>query len=126
LDEPVVGRRDIPDEVFRTSRYWQEWAAPQGTVDFITLNLMRTPDRLSGAALGRFEEHGLITDREVRLLRLIAPHLRRAVTITDLIDMKCMEAETLGRTLDMVSAGVLLVAQDAEILQTNRVADRML
>lgn len=126
LDEPIVGRRDIPDEVFRTSRYWQEWAVPQGTVDFVTLNLMRGPERVAGAALGRFEEHGLITDREVRLLRLIAPHLRRAVTITDLIDMKSMKAETLGQTLDLVSAGVVLVAENAEILHANRAADRML
>jgi DNA-binding CsgD family transcriptional regulator len=87
---------------------------------------MRGPARVAELGFGRHESFGLITDREVRLLRLLAPHLRRAVTISDLIDMKAIEAEALGRTLDMVPAGVVLVAEDAEILHANRMADRML
>jgi DNA-binding CsgD family transcriptional regulator len=126
LDEPLVGRRDIPDEVFLSSRYWREWAEPQGIVDFITLNLMRDPHRVAGIALGRFADPGLITDREVRLMRILAPHLRRAIVISDLIDMQSIMAQALGRTLDMLSAGVVLVAEDVEILFANRIASRMI
>jgi DNA-binding CsgD family transcriptional regulator/PAS domain-containing protein len=126
LDEPVVGRRDVPEEVFLSSRYWREWAAPHGIVDFITLNLIRSADRVAGVALGRDERAGLITDREIRLLRIFAPHLRRAVVITDLLDMKGIEAKALGYALDMVPAGVVLVAEDTEILHANRTAERML
>ena len=126
LDEPVVGRRDIPEEVFSSNQYWQEWAAPQGNIDFITLNLIREPDRVAGVALGRQGEHGLITDREVHLMRVFAPHLRRAVIISDLIELKTIEADALGHTLDMVPAGVALVAEDAEILHANSTAGRMI
>ena len=126
LDDPVVGRRDIDEQVFLSSRYWQEWGAPQGIVDFIALRLMQGPGRVAGIAFGRNQEHGLITDREVRLLRLIAPHLRRAVVISDLIDMKSIEATALGHTLDMVPAGVVLVAEDAAILHANSAAGRMI
>lgn len=126
LDEPLVGSRDIPEEVFLSNRYWQEWAMPQGHVDFITLNLIRDPGRVAGVALGRHDEHGLITPREVQLMRLFAPHLRRAVIISDLIELKSIEVEALGRTLDMVPSGVVLVAENSEILHANRTAGRMM
>ena len=69
-------------------------------IDGISLHLMPGPDRYAEVTLGRHKDFGLIGDREVRLLRLLAPHLRRAVIISDLIDMKSIEAEMLSHTLD--------------------------
>jgi DNA-binding CsgD family transcriptional regulator len=88
--------------------------------------MMRGPRRVAEITLGRHESFGMIADREVRLLRLLAPHLRRAVTISDLIDMKVIHAATLSHTLDLVPAGVVLVAEDAIILHANHAAARMI
>jgi DNA-binding CsgD family transcriptional regulator len=126
LDEPFVVRRDISDEVFFSNRCYQEWGAPQGHVDVIALHMMRGPDRLAEIAFCRHQDVGLITDREVRLLRLLAPHLRRAVTISDLIDMKSLEAASFGSALDTLAPGIVLAAKDGTILHANRAATSML
>ena len=49
-----------------------------------------------------------------------------AVIISDLIELKTIEADALGHTLNMVPAGVALVAEDAEILHANSTAGRMI
>jgi DNA-binding CsgD family transcriptional regulator/PAS domain-containing protein len=125
-DEPFVGRRDVGEEVFESNRFWREWMVPQGHVDFAGLHLMQSSNRVTDIVFGRHHDVGLITEREVRLLRLLAPHLRRAVIISDLVDMKSIEAEALGHTLDMVPTGVVLVSEDSKILHANRSAGRMI
>jgi DNA-binding CsgD family transcriptional regulator len=126
IDEPISPSRDGDRAAVLASRYYREWARPQGLVDAISMFLMRSPDRLAEIGLGRHESVGLITEREVRLLRLLAPHLRRAITITDLIDMKSLKAEALGGTLDTLAVAILLVAEDGAILHANRAANGML
>jgi DNA-binding CsgD family transcriptional regulator/PAS domain-containing protein len=122
IDEPIQGDR----EAILVDPYYVEWGRPQGLIDWIALFLMRSPNRFAKIWLARHESFGMITDREVRLLRLLAPHLRRAVTITDLIDMKSLEAEALGGALDTLAVGTLLVADDGAILHANRAAASML
>jgi len=126
MDEPISPSRDGDRAAVLANRHYLEWAKPQGLIDSIAVFLMRSPERLAEFSLGRHESVGLITDREVRLLRLLAPHLRRAVTITDLIDMKSLEATSFGGALDALTPGVVLVAEDGTILHANRVAARML
>jgi hypothetical protein len=41
----------------------------------------------------------------------LAPHIRRAVTISDVIDLKSLEAQALSATLDKFNAGVAVVAE---------------
>ena len=42
-------------------------------------------------------------------MRLLAPHLRRAITIGRLIDLKTLEASDFALTLDGIAAGIFLV-----------------
>jgi DNA-binding CsgD family transcriptional regulator len=65
------------------------------------------------------------TDREVSLLRLLAPHIRRAVTISDLMDLKALEAQALAATLDNFAVGVIIVAEEHRILHANDAARAM-
>jgi PAS domain-containing protein len=73
----------------------------------------------------RHESTGIATDREIALLRQLAPHIRRAVTISDLIDLKALEAQALAAALDNFAVGVIVVAEDDRILHANDAARRM-
>jgi DNA-binding CsgD family transcriptional regulator/PAS domain-containing protein len=126
LDEPFVLRKDVPDAVLLANRYYREWAVPNGMVDAIQTFLMRDSRRNAALALGRHESAGLITEREVSLMRLIAPHVRQAVIISDLIDMQRLHAGALDATLDILETGVVIVAKDGAILHANEAARRML
>jgi DNA-binding CsgD family transcriptional regulator len=125
IDEPISPWRDVGGEAVKANGYYRNWAQPQRLIDSIAVALMRTPSRRAEVSLGRSEDVGIITEREVRLLRLLAPHLRRAVTISDLIDMKSLEGNALGETLDALVTGVVLVAEDSAIVHANRAAQRM-
>jgi DNA-binding CsgD family transcriptional regulator len=126
IDEPLSPSRDGDPAAVLANRFYLEWMKPQGLIDAIVMFLMRSPNRFAMTWMARHERVGPITDREVRLLRLLAPHLRRAVTITDLIDMKTLETASFGVTLDTLAPGVVLVAEDGTILHANRAAASML
>lgn len=126
LDEPFVLRKDVPEAMIEQNRYYREWAIPNGIVDVIQIVLMRESRRNATLALGRHKSAGPITEREIRLMRLLAPHVRRAVTLSGLIDKESLRAARLGATLDMLSVGVVLAAPDGHILHANGAAKRML
>ena len=78
------------------------------------------------SAANRHESVGFVTDREIAITRMLAPHLRRAVTISDLMGTKALEAHALSATLDNFRTGVIVVAADGRVLHANDAARRML
>ncbi|MBN9258361.1 helix-turn-helix transcriptional regulator [Mesorhizobium sp.] len=124
LGEPGTASREMP-EAFET-RYFNEWVKPQGIIDALTLVVMRQADRLGTLSFSRHERHGLVTEGDLAVLRLLAPHIRRTLAISDLMDMKSLEQQTLGATLDSVTVGVVIVAKEGRILHANETARRMI
>jgi DNA-binding CsgD family transcriptional regulator len=59
-------------------------------------------------------------------MRLLVPHIRRAVKIIDILDVRKIEAQTLSATLDNFIAGVIVVGDRGRILHANAAAHRML
>jgi len=125
IDEPFVLARDVPREMWAQTRYYTEWARPRGICDSIQTMVLREPRRIGVFAANRHEAVGPVSDREIAILRLLAPHIRRAVTIGDVLDLKKVEAQALGSTLDSLAAGVIVVAEEHRILHANHAARRM-
>lgn len=125
-DEPISSRRSVPPEMLETSPYLREMTATYGIVDSIDLFLIAGPDRIAELGLSRHESRGVVTDEDLAILRLLAPHIRRSVTISDLLDMKSIEAQALGSTLDGLAVGVVIVGDEGRILHGNEAARRML
>ena len=57
----------------------------------------------------RHERHGLADEEARRRMRLLVPHIRRAVLIAKVIDLKQAEAAMLAQTLDGLRAAMFLV-----------------
>jgi hypothetical protein len=106
LDEPHVHSRHVPPQYNETSPHFQEFVKPSGTVDMMTLFLMRTPMHLSLFGTGRNERQGIITDREIDLGKLLLPHLRRAVTISNVLDVRTIEGTRMAEALDALRCAV--------------------
>lgn len=126
LDEPQVLSRHLPAEMKRQSRMLKDWAKPQGIIDTMAMVLMNTPTHQIQLGLSRYTDFGLITEREITLARLLVPHIRRAVTIGDLIGLKASESESAKQALDALSVGVVITDEDGTILHANSVADAMM
>jgi len=125
IDEPFVALRDIDPVVLRRSRYYTEWVRPQGIIDAFNLIILRHCDRIGSLALSRHESVGPIADPDVEILRLLAPHIRRAVTIADVLEMQAVTVGTFEASLDVMAAPVVLVDRNAKIVHANRAARSM-
>ncbi|MEP9374836.1 LuxR C-terminal-related transcriptional regulator [Mesorhizobium sp. KR1-2] len=125
-DEPQVRSRDLPPEIVASSPFVVEWCVPQGIVDSMGMVLLHNPTRHAQVGVGRHRSVGLITKREIRLGQLLAPHLRRAVTISNILEAKSLEVDTARQLFDSLEAGVVLTDGRARILQVNVAAEAML
>jgi DNA-binding CsgD family transcriptional regulator/PAS domain-containing protein len=119
LEEPIATADLMPYDEFLATRFYREWARPQGLVDFITSVLDKSTASAAMFGVFRHERDGVADDETRRRMRLIVPHIRRAVLIGRLIDLKRTEAATFADALDGISAGMLLVDADARIVHAN-------
>jgi DNA-binding CsgD family transcriptional regulator len=119
----VYATRDFMDyDEFRQSRFFREWAEPNGFVDSCSSCLMKSPTRFAMATclLPR-----LATARDYDLGRLFAPHLRRAVLISDLLDSQRLVVEERANTIDQLRVGVLIADSRCRITYANAAAEAM-
>jgi DNA-binding CsgD family transcriptional regulator/PAS domain-containing protein len=126
LDEPHVVSRHVTTAYIETSPHFQEFVGPNGIVDMMAFCLMQTPMYLSCFTGARNERQGLITEREIELGKLLLPHLRRAVTISNVLDVRTIVGERTAEALDALRCGVVLTNERGTILHANRSAEHML
>ncbi len=126
LDEPIVSSQLLPPEERRANRYYREMLEPRGMTDAVLIGLAREPRLVGYLALNRADDTGPIRQDEVQGLRLIAPHLRRAVTIGNLFDLKAVELATVHSVLNGLASAVILVEDDLRIVHANTAGETML
>jgi DNA-binding CsgD family transcriptional regulator len=126
LDEPFVALRHLPPGYADTSPYFQEIIRPMGLVDMMQYCIMWTPERFAGLGFARNELQGPFTDRELEIGGLLLPHIRRAVTISNVLDARTIEKSRMTEALDALQCGVVLTDEGGAILYANRSADEML
>ena len=109
----------IPEHEYRSSRFYKEWAGPQGYVDAVQVTLEKSATSFVAAAVMRHERDGIVDAEVRRRMGLLAPHFRRAVAIGKVIDLHKVEVATLADTLDGLAAGMFLVDADARVVHAN-------
>jgi DNA-binding CsgD family transcriptional regulator len=109
----------VPYDEFLKTRFYEEWARPQGWIDFVGATLDKSTTRAALVGVFRHERHGLVDDEARRRMQLVAPHFRRAVLIAKIIDLKSAQAASLADTLDGLCASTFLVDHNARIVHSN-------
>jgi DNA-binding CsgD family transcriptional regulator/PAS domain-containing protein len=126
LEEPMCVSREAPQFLTTTCRYYREWVRPQGFIDATALMVLRESSRIGSVSMSRHESAGGVTDRDLRVIELLAPHLRRAVAISDVLNMQTIKIGTFESAFDLLQAGVLFADHDCKIIHANRAARAML
>ncbi|HWE16958.1 MAG TPA: helix-turn-helix transcriptional regulator [Hyphomicrobiaceae bacterium] len=126
LDEPITICGTLGEETYRQTRIYREWSKPQGYLDAAAVTLAKSARRHAQAAIIRFERQGVFDMASLQPLRLLAPHIRRSVTIADLLDARALCDDMLSATLDLLVVGILLVDGEARIVHANRAGARHL
>jgi DNA-binding CsgD family transcriptional regulator len=125
LDEPYTSQSFMGEDFF-ASRFYKEWVAPSGYHDTALTILAKGSSRFAAITLPRLADRGQFATDDLARMRLLAPHIRRSVTITDLLDAKALRDDMLSATLDLLVVGVVLVDAEARIVHANRAGARHL
>jgi DNA-binding CsgD family transcriptional regulator/PAS domain-containing protein len=116
----ITSRTDFAsDEEFREGRFHKEWAAPQGWIDAANVVLEKSATSVAIFSVIRGKASGMVDEDMRRRMRLIVPHLCRAVLIGKAVDLEAAEAAAFADTLDGLSAGVFLVDAKGRIVHVN-------
>jgi DNA-binding CsgD family transcriptional regulator/PAS domain-containing protein len=116
----------MPHADFLQSRFYKEWIRPQGWIDNVCVYLDRTPEGHAGFAVFRDEREGVADEPARERMRLLVPHLRRAILIGKLIEFKTAQAATFADALDGLSAGMLFVDSGGRITHANAAGRAMI
>ncbi|OLP61963.1 hypothetical protein BJF93_07510 [Xaviernesmea oryzae] len=123
----VFSSRDlIPGEEFQASRFFREWAAPQGFFDAAIFNIQRYEASAAAFTIITGDDYGLVDDRlRLRLTRL-APHLQRAALIRRELGRHQTRTASLEAALNQVEAGVFILDPAGRVVWTNQNAQALL
>jgi DNA-binding CsgD family transcriptional regulator/PAS domain-containing protein len=125
LDAPHVLSRHLAPSDWETSPYFR-MGRNAGFIDVLQHYLIWDEDHIAVFAAGRLAPQGIFSEREIELGRLLLPHLRRAVTISKVLDARTIERDRVADALDALNCGVVLTERSGAILHANRAAERMM
>jgi DNA-binding CsgD family transcriptional regulator/PAS domain-containing protein len=126
IERPISTVDLVPLDEFVETRFYKEWARPQGLVDFVCAVLDKSATGAAMFGVFRHQRHGIVDDEARRRMRLIVPHIRRAMLISRAIDLKTAEAATFADALDGLAAGMFLVDETGHIVHANASGHAML
>jgi DNA-binding CsgD family transcriptional regulator/PAS domain-containing protein len=124
VGEPVTDEMLVDEQEKLSSRIYQEYFKPRGLRYGVTIELLRTAHRSAGTTLVRKDGQPAYGPADLALLRLLAPHFCRALTIADALDLRTLRSDMLEATLDSLSTGVYLTAPDRRVVYMNASAER--
>lgn len=108
------------------SWFFREVLKPFGLLDIIWFPALRTGGRMASMHASRGEKAPQYEQREIGLFKLLSPHVCRALTISDALDIRVLRSEMLEKTLDVLVAGVFLTARDGRVVYMNAAAERQI
>ncbi|SRR5579871_4917357 len=122
VEEPVATADLVPYDEFLKTRFYREWAEPQGLVDFVSVFLEKAAPKAAMFGVFRHRHQGIVDRETRRRMGLIAPHLRRAAMISKIVNL---QHTTLTEAMDELRAGVFVVDASGHIIYSNRTANEI-
>jgi DNA-binding CsgD family transcriptional regulator len=119
VGHPIAIADFMPYQEFLETRFYKEWVQPQGLVDSLTAVLDKSVTSAALFGVFRHERDGVVDEETRRRMRLIVPHIRRAVLIGNVLDLNTSERTAFADTLSGLAAGVFLVDENARIVFAN-------
>lgn len=126
LEEPILQSEATPRSSWNANAYYREILLPRGLHDCVACIVVRDDTSIGAIGLGQHRDQGEVSEETMAAIRLIAPHLRRAVVIGRMFEQRDMLASTFTDFLDGMVAGACLVGADMTLLHVNAAAEAML
>jgi DNA-binding CsgD family transcriptional regulator/PAS domain-containing protein len=123
VDEPFTGEDVLGRESYLKTRFYNEIIAPGGYYDAALTILAKSVNRFGSLSV---PTEGPVSETTLYRLRQLAPHVRRAVSIADLLDVRALRNEMLSAAFDLLTIGIILVDGKSRIAHANAVGLRLL
>jgi DNA-binding CsgD family transcriptional regulator len=111
---------------FRASAYYDEFVRPQGWAGLVAAGLARTPDSFALLALTRAPDAVWMEPKQWHLLETLAPHLKRAAAIHELLSRTRAITDSLAATIANAGFAVFLLTGDCRVVFANAKAEGLL
>lgn len=116
----IVSNSDVtPTNEFLDTQFYQEWMRPQGWIDNVFCPLVKSPTGVTTLAIARGGRDSSAIEQVRERMRLIARHVRHAVSIGGLIGTHNSAAASLADSLDGISAATIFVNHTGRIVHAN-------
>jgi DNA-binding CsgD family transcriptional regulator/PAS domain-containing protein len=123
VDEPFTGEGALGRESYLKSRFYNEIIAPEGYYDAALSVIAKSINRFGSLSV---PSESPIGDTTLERLRELTPHVRRAVNIADMLDVRALENDMLSAAFDLLTIGIILVDDKSRIVHANAVGLRLL
>ncbi len=119
LGEPFSVADVIDVERYRKTRFYREWSQPQRIVDLLAAPIEKSSGGAVVFGVILREPEGMADAAMRARMRLVVPHVRRAMTIGRVYESTQSHADDLSATLDGLSTGLFIVGDDGRVLHAN-------
>ncbi|HTV68491.1 MAG TPA: LuxR family transcriptional regulator [Rhizobiaceae bacterium] len=108
------------------SRIAKEWVVPNQLDDFFWVALMKRPTRVGTMMIITDKQRPQITPSDIETVGLLAPHVRRAVTISDMFEQERQQAQIFRSIVEALAHPVLIVSSEMNVLFANSAGEALL
>jgi DNA-binding CsgD family transcriptional regulator/PAS domain-containing protein len=126
VDDSISQMLCVTEDEFHKSGVYQQWVRPQGLRDYCFTQVAKRNRMTGSVGAATYSSRDLINENERGMFRLLAPHFRRSLLISGLLDEGKLQVQLYRQLLDRIGTGVVMVGQGARLVYANEAADRLL
>src|SRR5262245_11654126 len=115
-----------PTDSFKTSVFYNEYFRPQGWADVVAIGLLREPKAFGNLSLHRSPDAIWVEPPQWHHLETLAPHLKRAAELHQLLARERAAKESLGAEVAAAGFAAFLLTKDCRVIFTNAKAEELL
>ena len=126
VEQAIVTSQQLDLDEFNQTRFAREWALPMGIVDMVIAPIERRGSWAALFGVFRHERDGVGDELARQRVSMLAPHVRRAVNIGDIIGKARRDADGFRQTIDGLAVGVFLIDADGRLVHANEAGKTLL
>lgn len=124
--EPTPEHKLVPRYVWEQSEIFNELALPHDLPYVLLTMLHKAPDKFTALSLKTSQLHGPYHDHEVQRLKIVVPHMRRALEVKDRLALAEIRTDSLSNSLNNLSFGVLILDARGRIIEASTAAQDLM
>ena len=123
IDEPVRTEDVLDREEFEQSAYYRDFHLPHDVRDVLLAKIIEDAHRTVSCNVSGKVRY---SDEDVERFRALCPHIRRVLTISDLLEQRTVERDSFAEVLDHLAAPVIMVDPKQRIVHSNTAGRELL